>query len=189
MPRRMMAQAFDHALQRGPYDDYPVLTAGIDPQICLSRNDRPQPFYLICQKDCVLVQMSGKASIRFQGSSVNYFDAVPGDHIYVPAGTPHQIVPVQEAIQYRIKAEHSGLEAAAWYCERCNAELWRFTWDTGRMLPQEGYLLACGRFNAEGSKRRCKACGHEHAALDLTGYRWQEVAKELREAPEATEAW
>jgi 3-hydroxyanthranilate 3,4-dioxygenase len=185
----MMAQAFDQAKTRGPYDDYPVLSAGIDPQLCLSRNDRPQPFYLICQKDCVLVQMSGKARIRFQGSSVNYFDAVPGDHIYVPAGTPHRIEPAGEVIQYRIKAEHSGLEAVEWYCERCNSDLWRFTWDTAETLPQEGYLRACEKFNDDKERRHCRVCDHDHKAIDLSGYRWREVAEELRAPAEATEAW
>jgi hypothetical protein len=189
MARRMMAQAFDNASERGPYDDYPVLAAGIDPQICLSRNNRPQPFYLVCQKDCVLVQMAGKAAIQFKGSSVNYFDAVPGDHIYVPAGTPHRIVPIEDSIHYRIKAEQCGLEAVAWYCDHCGAELWVFTWDTAVTLPQEGYLIACDQFNANIEKRRCKSCGHDHVSIDLAGFRWREVATELRALPEAAEAW
>ena len=39
------------APEAGPYDEFPTFPPGIDPQLCLSRNDRPQPFYLICGKD------------------------------------------------------------------------------------------------------------------------------------------
>jgi 3-hydroxyanthranilate 3,4-dioxygenase len=191
MVRRMMSQAFEHAAERGPYDDYPVLPAGIDPQLCLSRNDRIQPFYLICQKDTVLIQMSGQARIRLRQSSVNYFNAVPGDHIYIPAGTPHRIEPTHgEALQYRVKAEPAGLEAVAWACEACDAELWRHTWDTAQRLSQEGWLDAVQAFNDDPQKRSCAACGHTHPPVDLTPYRWRDIAHELRTPePQLLDAW
>lgn len=168
------------APEAGPYDEFPTFPPGIDPQLCLSRNDRPQPFYLICEHDTVIVQMSGAGRVLFRGGPVNYQTLEPGDFVYVPARTPHRIVPATESVQYRFKAEHPGLEGVSWYCERCGEELWRQVWDTATELPQEGYLRSCRAFNAEAAHRTCKSCGAIHPVLDLSGYRWAEIAASLR---------
>ncbi len=179
------------APEAGPYDELPTFPPGIDPQLCLSRNDRPQPFYLICEHDTVIVQMSGSGRVIFKGGSVNYHTLEPGDFVYVPARTPHRIVPTTESVQYRFKPDRPGLEGVTWYCERCDHELWREIWDTAEELPQEGYLRACRAFNADPALRTCRTCGEVHAAIDLAGYRWAEIAAELRsgaaaEQPERT---
>jgi hypothetical protein len=178
------------APEAGPYDEFPTFPPGIDPQLCLSRNDRPQPFYLICEHDTVIVHMSGSGRVMFKGGPVNYHVLEPGDFVYVPARTPHRIVPATESVQYRFKPEHPGLEGLAWYCERCGSELWREVWDTARELPQEGYLRCCRRFNDEAALRTCKVCGDVHEAIDLAPYRWAEIAAQIRsgghlEQPEA----
>lgn len=183
-----MLRSFDTARTLGPYDEYPVLTVGVDPQLHMSRNDRRQPFFLICEKDCLLIQLSGEAVIRFRGSSVNYFRAVPGDHIYVPARTAHRIEPDGVAIHCRYKAEIAGLEAAAWYCDECDAELLCKTWDTAVVLPQEGYLAAVQSFNEAESLRCCSRCGTQHVAIDLTAFRWPQIAKELRDAEKSKQS-
>ena len=54
MVRKRAFNIFQQAREAGPYDEYPVLPAEIDPQLHLSRNDRPQPFFLICERDTVL---------------------------------------------------------------------------------------------------------------------------------------
>ena len=84
MARKQRFAAFDEAKNRGPYDEYPMLPAGIDPQICLSRNDRPQPFFLICEHDTVLVNMSGTGKGEFPDGPGRYHPGEPGDFVYVP---------------------------------------------------------------------------------------------------------
>jgi hypothetical protein len=168
------------APEAGPYDEFPTFPPGIDPQLCLSRNDRPQPFFLICEHDTVIVHMSGSGRVEFKGAPVNYHTLEPGDFVYVPARTPHRIVPATPSVQYRFKPEHPGLEGVCWYCERCGAELARDIWDTARELPQEGYLRSCRAFNDTPALRTCKSCGAVHPAIDLAGYRWAEIAAQIR---------
>ena len=178
------------AVESGPYDEFPTLPPGIDPQLCLSKNDRPQPFYLICEQDTVLVQMSGAGRVEFVDGPVNYQTLEPGDFVYVPGRTPHRIVPTEVSVQYRFKAEKPGLEGVCWYCEKCGEELWREIWDTAQELPQEGYLRSCQEFNGDAGLRTCGSCGEIHPEIDLDGYRWAEIAADLRsgdadEEPEA----
>ena len=188
MPRKRMLDTFDTAKELGPYDEYPVLSKGVDPQLHLSVNDRPQPFHLTCGKDCIIVQMSGSARLELRDSSVLYFDLVPGDYAYVPAGTPHRIMPAEPSIQYRYKAEEAGLEAVAFYCDGCGQILMKQVWDTAQELPQAGYLRAVATFNADERVRTCGTCGHRSPTVDLTGYRWREIVDELTET-ETEEAW
>lgn len=188
MARKRTLYTFKEVADRGAYDEYPVLPADIDPQLHLSHNDRDQPFFLICEKDCVLVQMTGASRIVFKDSSVNYQDAAPGDFVYVPARTPHRILPTRPSIHYRYKAMKPGFEAVAWYCEACGGRLSIEAWDANEELPQEGYLRACTAFNADATRRRC-ACGRDHPPIDLTPYRWAEVARELRAEMTDEDEW
>ena len=180
MERKRMLKVFKQAQEAGAYDEYPVLPASIDPQLHLSRNVRPQPFYLICEHDTVLSQMSGQASVEFKAASVLSHSLEPGDFVYVPAGTPHRIIPQTESVQLRYKAKQPGLEGIAWYCSACGAEVWREEWDTAEELPQEGYWRACQLFNTNDTKRVCGQCGAEHPPVDLTGIRWPEIAAAIR---------
>ena len=180
MARKQRFAAFDEAAKRGPYDEYPMLPAGIDPQIHLSRNDRPQPFFLICEHDTVLINMSGQGRVEFPDGPVRYHPVVPGDFVYVPSGTPHRIIPDGECVQLRYKADHPGLEAVAWFCEECDAEVAREVFDTAQEISQDGYLRACRAFNAAAERRKCAACGHTHDEIDLAPYRWEAVAAEVR---------
>ena len=180
MARKRMLLTFREAEQRGPYDEYPVLPPEVDPQLHLSRNDRPQPFFLVCEKDTVLVQMTGAGRLELRDCSVRWFDAVPGDFIYIPGGTPHRFTPEGVATQYRYKAARPGREEVRWYCEACDAMLACQAWDAEAMLPQEGYLAACSAFNAESAARACRACDAVHPPIDLAPYRWAEVAQSIR---------
>lgn len=180
MAGKRVFHTFKEAENSGPYDEYPMLPTGIDPQIHLSRNDRPQPFYLICEKDCVLVQMSGEAKVDFVEGPARFFDMEPGDFVYVPGGTPHRVVPESESIQYRYKAEKAGLEGVAWYCPECGTEVTRNVWDTEKMLPQEGYVDACESFNENDSNRTCPKCKTVHPKADVAGTRWAEIAEQVR---------
>jgi 3-hydroxyanthranilate 3,4-dioxygenase len=175
-----MLHTFKEGKSAGPYDEYPVLTADVDPQLHLSRNDRPQPFFLVCEKDTVIVQMSGKCKVELRQSSVLSWSAVPGDFLYIPGGTPHRIVPQDVCVQYRFKALASGKEGVAWYCAQCDRQVRSDIWNTVVELPQEGYLRAVRAFNASPTARTCPACGHGHPEIDLSAYRWAEIAQELR---------
>lgn len=180
---------FREIAKLGPYDEFPMTAPEIDPQIHLSRNDRDQPFFLICEKDCVVVQMSGRGRVVFRDSPLGEVQTEPGAFVYVPGGTPHRILNEEPGAQYRYKAREAGLEAVAWACPSCGAEVHREVWDTAVTLPQEGWLDACTRFNAQADLRACQACGAEHAPVDLAPYRWAAIAATLREqAREAAEA-
>jgi 3-hydroxyanthranilate 3,4-dioxygenase len=180
MTQRRGFKTFAEAQKAGPYDEYPMFPPGTDPQICLSRNAKPQPFYLVCEHDTLLVQMSGEGRVLFQDAPARYHTLEPGDFVYVPGGTPHRIIPASESVQYRFKAEHPGLEGVAWYCEACNAEIRRDEWDTAQELPQEAYLRLCEQFNASEQHRTCPQCAAVHSAVDIRGNRWAEIATELR---------
>jgi hypothetical protein len=180
MDRRRLLNALKAAAELGSYDEFPVLVAGINPQVYLSRNTCPQPFFLICERDSLLVQQAGTARVYFKNASVLWHDLGPGDVVYVPAGTPQRFVPSTESLVARYKADPAGLEAVAWYCETCGDELERVEWDTSEELPQEGFARASAAFNADEGRRTCARCGSVHPTIDLDAFRWQAIAAELR---------
>ena len=174
-----MLHAFRAAREVGSYDELPVLPESIDFQVHLSRNSIAQPFFLICEHDTMVAQLLGEGRIEFQLSNVLYHTLEPGDHVYVPAGTPSRLIPEGECVQIRYKPQHAGLEGVAWYCERCRTELWRYEFATAEELPQHAYKRACEQFNAEVSRRVCSNCGWEHPTLELRDMRWEDVARSL----------
>ena len=142
MDRKRMLNGFKAAAEVGPYDEFPVLVGGIDPQVYLSRNDRPQPFYLICEKDSLLAQMAGTGRLLMKYSPVLWEPMQPGDFVYIPAGTPHRYVPTTESLQTRYKADPAGLEGVAWFCDGCGTEIAREEWDTRGALASGGLLAS-----------------------------------------------
>jgi hypothetical protein len=181
LQRKKTFVAFREAKKLGPYDEYPMLPEDVQLQVCLSRNDRPQPFFLICEKDTLLAVFAGTGRVEFELTNVKYFPFEPGDHVFVPAGAPTRIDPGGESLIMRYKARDAGLEAVAWYCESCHVELYRHVFDTAKVYPQEGYLAGCQAFNADATLRRCGACEREHPTIDLAPYNWTEMARQLRE--------
>lgn len=180
MERKRAFNVFAVGRGLGPYDERPVLPAQFDIQLHLSRNDRPQPFYLICDHDTVLVQLAGRARLDLRETAVQSEAMEPGTFVYVPAGAPHRLVPLTESLNARFKASQPELEGVAWYCSGCRAEVWREEWGLREELPQEGYWRACRAFNADTARRTCPNCGAEHPKLDLAGLGWAEVAGEVR---------
>lgn len=179
LPRKKTFVVFNEAPKLGPYDERPMLPDAVQTQVYLSRNDRPQPFYLICEKDTLIAVFAGTGTVHLQLSSVRSFPLEPGDHVYVPAGTATRLVPSTESVIMRYKAQHPGLEAVAWYCESCETELFRHTFDTAKTSSQHGYLDGCRAYNDDPARRTCSDCGREHPAVDLAGYRWEELASQL----------
>jgi 3-hydroxyanthranilate 3,4-dioxygenase len=183
-----MFQAFKASGEAGDYTELPMLPAHVDPQVYLSRNSVPQPFFLICGKDTVIAQLSGEAQLQLRDSSVNTFALGPGDNVYVPAGTPHRIVPLTEVVQLRYKAVKAGLEGVAWFCEECGLELCRAEWDTAAVVSQRAYYDACLAFNDDPQARACRRCGAEHPRIDLDRFTaWLGIAKELADERAAAE--
>ncbi len=180
MARQLVFFAYDEAKDSGPYDERPMLPADIDLQVHMSRNDRPQPFYLICQHDSVLVTMSGTGEVLYKDAPVLRQAYDLGDFLYIPAGTPHRIVPAGESLHLRYKLPESDREGVAWYCEGCGGELHRVVWDLAATPAQQGYLDACTAFNADAGRRSCASCGAVHPEIDLAPYRWQAIADEQR---------
>jgi len=179
MQRKRQVDVFEAARTAGPYDEVPLLPAEIDPQVYLSRNDRAQPFFLVCEHDSIIAQLAGRAHVEFKDSSVLSFQAGPGDHVYVPAGTPHRVLPETESIQLRYKARDAGWEAVAWYCPACGTEVHYDEWDTASELPQAAYWRACQAFNGDAARRTCPRCQTAHPPVDLDGVRWPSIAAAL----------
>ena len=161
------------------FDEFPMLRPDVDPQLHVSNNKVDQPFYLICEKDTVLAQMTGQARIAFREGSVRYFDLSPGDFVYVPGGTAHRILTLELGLQIRYKAREPGLEAVVWYCEKCGSELDRFVWNVGETSSQAGYHHACLRHNEDVARRRCLICDLELPPVDLGAFRWKAIADSL----------
>jgi hypothetical protein len=183
-----MFQAFKAAGQAGDYTELPMLPAHVDPQVYLSRNSVAQPFFLVCGKDTVIAQLSGEAKLLLRDSSVNTFALAPGDNVYVPAGTPHRLVPLTESVQLRYKAGKAGLEGVAWFCEECGLELCRAEWDTAEAVSHRAYYDACRAFNDDPQARACRRCGAEHPSIDLDQFTaWLGIAKELEDERAAAE--
>lgn len=170
------------ALTRGSYDDFPVAPEGVDPAPHLSRNHVPQPFWLVTEKDEVLVTMSGAGEIRFQDADRTVMRLGAGDVVYLPARTPSRIIPDGELLQVRIKGLPPFTEAVAWYCDRCGdlVHSEEFTAD----VPQRCYWNAVAAWNASTERRTCAGCGHVQEPADLGDITWDTVA-DLLEAPVA----
>ena len=174
MRRKNRFETYKEAADRGNYDEFPMLELGIDPQLHLSRNSVAQPFFLICEQDTIVAQMSGSARIEFRNSPANYFNMALGDFVYVPGGTPHRLIPQTKSVHLRYKAAQPGLEAVAWY--KGDEEVARVTWDCAKELPQEAYLRACRAFNADASLRKFLP------EIDLAPFHWDKVGAEVQEA-------
>lgn len=155
------------------YEDAAILPSETDPQIYLSRNWLPQPFHLISATDTVLSQLSGSARVHLRDSSVNWFRLELGDHIYIPAGTPHRIEPIEEGVTLRYLSLRAGRQGAAWYCPECGTEVHRYEWEHDNDEPAvRFYAAACARFTADVAARTCDKCGALHPEIDLNAYGW-----------------
>jgi len=181
LARKKTFHVFKEANKTGPYDERPMLPDAIDIQVFMSRNDHPQPFHLICEKDTLICQISGKGRVEFKDTCINHYPLAAGDYIYVPAGAPHRLVPDGENVTVRYKAQNAGLEGVAWFCDKCSNELFREVWDTEETVSHESYLRLTKKFSNDSELRTCDECGDVHEPVDLGPYRWESVAKEIRE--------
>ncbi len=168
------------ALAHGSYDDFPVAPAGVDPAPHLSRNTVAQPFWLVTQKDELLVTMSGEGQIRFKDADRTVMQLGPGDVAYLPARTPSRIIPDGEMVQVRLKALPPFTEAVAWYCERCDELLHSETFTAE--VPQRAYWNAVAAYNSSVQLRTCSSCGHVNPEAEIGDISWNSVAEALETA-------
>ncbi|MGC4028384.1 MAG: hypothetical protein QM696_05910 [Steroidobacteraceae bacterium] len=168
------------------FDEFPMLRPEVDPQLHISRNHVDQPFFLRCQKDSVIAQPTGSSRIEFTDGPIRYFDTEPGDYVYVPAGYAHRVRTQRSGILLRYKARDYGSETVEWHCQKCGATLFSHTISEGPV--QSGYVIACDTFNASPANRTCAACGEVHAPVDLSPFRWSQVAEALAAESQADPA-
>ena len=179
--RRKTLNVFkEAALTWGSYDDFPVAPAGLDPAPHLSRNQVAQPFYLVTARDEVLVTMAGQGEVRFKDPARTVLTLGPGDVVYLPARIPARIVPDGELLQVRMKGDPPFTEAAAWYCDACDALIHRAEFTSS--VPQREYWNAVAGYNADIGLRTCPACGLLHDPADLGDIVWDAVAEVLEAA-------
>jgi hypothetical protein len=171
MIRRRAIPAFKAAAEIGSFEDVALIPEDVDPQVELSRNTIPQPFCLIIDEDTVLAQMSGRAHVEMKYSTVNSFRTQTGDNIYVPAGTPHRIVPVEESVFVRYTSNEPVRRGAAFFCEQCGNESYRLEWiHEGAITPRLVYAAAIREFN--DTDRLCSSCGTLADAISLESLGW-----------------
>jgi 3-hydroxyanthranilate 3,4-dioxygenase len=176
--RRKTLNVFrEAALTWGSYDDFPVTPAGIDPSPHLSRNRVAQPFYLVTARDEILVTMSGEGEVWFKDSTRTVLAVGPGDVVYLPARVPARIRPHSELLQVRLKGNPPFTEAAAWYCDGCDAFLHRVEFTSE--IPQRSYWQAVAEYNADARYRTCADCGKVHDQAELGDIAWDAVADAL----------
>jgi 3-hydroxyanthranilate 3,4-dioxygenase len=155
--RGQIADLFSAGHKAGAWGDLPTTPAGFDPQILVSRNEGVQPFFLTCERDSLVVTLSGEGFIEFRDSNVLHFRVAPGDFVYVPAGTPHRIRAEGPMVQLRFKALHAGSEVVSWHCAECSTELWHREFDASSEIAQRVYLEATEFNNNRPRRARCSA--------------------------------
>jgi 3-hydroxyanthranilate 3,4-dioxygenase len=103
-----------------------------------------------------------------------------GDHVYIPAGTPHQIVPIEPGVTLRYMPLAAGRLGTAWYCPGCGAEVQRYEFEHDNDVPLiVTYTAATSRFNDDIRARTCGKCGVVHPEIDLARYGWDAAAESL----------
>lgn len=173
MARRRMLQAFQAAKNIGNYADVPVMPVDVDPQITLSRNSEKQPFHIAFEEDTVIALMSGSATVRLRDSNVNSWSMIPGDHVYVPAGTPHLLEPSEESVLLRYIGNEPAYRAAVFACETCGQELHRLEWQQDLEVKAVTiYAELARQFNTDLAVRTCQACGTTAAEISIERLGW-----------------
>ncbi|MEJ7635521.1 hypothetical protein [Aeromicrobium sp.] len=173
MARRRMVQAFQAAKDIGNYADVPVMPVDVDPQITLSRNSEQQPFFIAFEEDTVIALMSGSATVRMRDSNVNSWSMITGDHVYVPAGTPHLLEPNEESVLLRYIGNEPAYRAAVFACEACGGELHRLEWQQDLEVDAVAiYSEVVRRFNEDSTVRTCRSCSTVAAEISVERLGW-----------------
>jgi hypothetical protein len=168
-----MLQAFQAAKELGNYADMPVMPVDVDPQITLSRNTETQPFFIAFEEDTVIALMSGHATVHLRESNVNSWSMIPGDHVYVPAGTPHLFEPTEESVLIRYIGNEPAYRAAVFACAKCGGELHRLEWRQDLEVDAVAiYSEVVRRFNEDSSARTCSVCGTTAPEISLDRLGW-----------------
>jgi 3-hydroxyanthranilate 3,4-dioxygenase len=185
MERTRETNVFAAGAEARACDEWPLVPAGVEPQVDISRSSVPEPFFNVFDHDTVIVAMVGYGQVDFHGANVLWEPLQPGDFVYVPAGIPARIVPAGELLTLRLTADARAAQGCAWFCEQCGDELFSFTWDAAAVTSQEGFLAATAAYQGEAARRECQRCSTRAPDLDLAGFRWGELAAARRGAEPA----
>src|SRR5258708_29196647 len=70
--RGRFQNVFDLAQEVGPWDERPVAPPFADPQAYMSRGSGPQPIFLICEKNTVVMQIVRTAGVELRYTRVRH---------------------------------------------------------------------------------------------------------------------
>jgi hypothetical protein len=166
-------------------DEWPLVPDGVEPQVDISRNTVPEPFFHVFDHDTVIVGMAGSGRVDLHDTNVLWEPIQPGDFVYIPAGAPSRIVPDDALLTIRFTGDARARQTCAWFCEQCGVEQYRFTWDATTARPQNGFIAATGAYAQERAGVGCDRCGAAMPALDLSSFRWAELAAQLHDQTQA----
>ena len=111
--------------------------------------------------DEIFFQLQGDITVRCREADGRLRDVRvrEGEAMLVRAGTPH--CPIRPAATWGVVVERKRrsdeLDALAWFCEGCGAELYRETFPCADIERALAPIIS--RFNASESLRTCRKCG------------------------------
>ena len=109
--------------------------------------------------DEIFFQLQGDITVRCRDGRLRDVRVREGEAMLVRAGTPH--CPIRPAATWGLVVERKRrpdeLDALAWFCEGCGAELYRETFACADIERELGPIIE--RFNASESRRTCRKCG------------------------------
>jgi 3-hydroxyanthranilate 3,4-dioxygenase len=121
--------------------------------------------------DEIFLQLQGDITVRCRERDGRMRDVIvrEGESMLVRAGTPH--CPIRPAHTWGLVIERKRrpdeLDALAWFCEGCGAELYRETFACADIERELKTIIE--RFNASETLRTCRACQHVLAVPDGAG--------------------
>lgn len=180
MERTREANVVEVAGEAQSCDEWPITPAGVEPQVEISRAQVREPFFHVFDHDTVIAILAGRGEVELRGRRPWWELLEPGDFVYVPAGVPARLSPVEPLSVLRFTADERHLQACAWFCDDCGTELARFTWDASSAVAQEGFGAAMQHYANELAGQPCARCGALAEPADVSPFRWAELAEQLR---------
>jgi 3-hydroxyanthranilate 3,4-dioxygenase len=111
--------------------------------------------------DELFIQLEGtiRVDTREEGVGLRRQLVRPGEMFLVPGGVAHS--PLRPAgtwgVVVEIRRRPGDVEAAEWYCDRCDALVERVVMESSEMITSLSAILDA--FQASESRRTCRECG------------------------------
>lgn len=173
----------DHC--KGSFDEWPLLVNEADPMPYFSRNETALPFYVVSETDEVLIVLEGQEVVSLRDTPAQDVVMEGGETLYLPAGIPYTIQPVQPTFQLVLRAQPLGRRALLRLCAQCGKWADQYVADASIFGLHQVYIEGLALFNSRAPSRACPGCGQPLALLPTSPFRWAEVRKEL-EADESS---